>query len=180
MSTRNLTCIGCPMGCQLTAELAGGEVVSVRGNTCARGEAYARKECVHPARTVTGTVRCEGGVLPVVSVRDGGRGAEGEGLRRGAGARCRDGARAAAHRRRGARRRRGHGWSPPSRRKRSRQSKIIGSGTREGNTRKRCGEFFAAPLVFYGQIVVRYFICPLKRRVARCAMHSSRHWKIRP
>ena len=31
MSTRNLTCIGCPMGCQLTAELAGGEVVSVRG-----------------------------------------------------------------------------------------------------------------------------------------------------
>lgn len=69
MSTRNLTCIGCPMGCQLTAELAGGEVVSVRGNTCARGEAYARKECVHPARTVTGTVRCEGGVLPVVSVR---------------------------------------------------------------------------------------------------------------
>ena len=45
MSTRNLTCIGCPMGCQLTAELAGGEVVSVRGNTCARGEAYARKEC---------------------------------------------------------------------------------------------------------------------------------------
>ena len=69
MSTRNLTCIGCPMGCQLTAELAGGEVVSVRGNTCARGEAYARKECAHPARTVTGTVRCEGGVLPVVSVR---------------------------------------------------------------------------------------------------------------
>lgn len=69
MSTRNLTCIGCPMGCQLTAELAGGEVVSVRGNTCARGEAYARKECTHPARTVTGTVRCEGGVLPVVSVR---------------------------------------------------------------------------------------------------------------
>lgn len=69
MSTRNLTCIGCPMGCQLTAELAGGKVVSVRGNTCARGEAYARKECAHPARTVTGTVRCEGGVLPVVSVR---------------------------------------------------------------------------------------------------------------
>ena len=69
MSTRNLTCIGCPMGCQLTAELAGGEVISVCGNTCARGEAYARKECAHPARTVTVTVRCEGGVLPVVSVR---------------------------------------------------------------------------------------------------------------
>lgn len=103
MSTRNLTCIGCPMGCQLTAELAGGEVVSVRGNTCARGEAYARKECTHPARTVTGTVRCEGRQCSRRVRPDGGRGAEGEGLRRGAGARCRDGARAAAHRRRGAR-----------------------------------------------------------------------------
>lgn len=69
MNTRNLTCIGCPMGCQLTAEMENGAVVSVRGNTCPRGEAYARKECVHPMRTVTGTVRCTGGVLPVVSVR---------------------------------------------------------------------------------------------------------------
>ena len=34
-----------------------------------RGDAYARKECTHPARTVTGTVRVTGGLLPVVSVR---------------------------------------------------------------------------------------------------------------
>ena len=33
------------------------------------GDAYARKECTHPARTVTGTVRVTGGLLPVVSVR---------------------------------------------------------------------------------------------------------------
>lgn len=34
-----------------------------------RGDAYARKECVHPERTVTGTVRVLGGPLPVVPVR---------------------------------------------------------------------------------------------------------------
>ena len=33
------------------------------------GEAYGRKECTHPTRIVTGTVRITGGTLPVVSVK---------------------------------------------------------------------------------------------------------------
>ena len=57
MNIRELTCIGCPMGCQLRATLEDGVVTAVTGNTCPRGDAYARKECVHPERTVTGTVR---------------------------------------------------------------------------------------------------------------------------
>lgn len=69
MSIHELTCIGCPMGCQLTAVMDGSRVTEVTGNTCPRGDAYARKECTHPARTVTGTVRVTGGLLPVVSVR---------------------------------------------------------------------------------------------------------------
>ena len=69
---KHLTCIGCPMGCQLTAAMEDGAVTSVTGNTCPRGDAYARKECVAPARTVTGTVRCTGGCAPVVSVRTAG------------------------------------------------------------------------------------------------------------
>ena len=69
--TKNLTCIGCPMGCQLTAEMADGKVLSVVGNTCKRGEDYARKECVCPMRTVTGTVRlADGRILPVRTVSD--------------------------------------------------------------------------------------------------------------
>ncbi len=69
--TRNLTCIGCPMGCQLTAELKNGAVTTVSGNTCKRGEDYARKECVAPMRTVTGTVRlADGRILPVRTARD--------------------------------------------------------------------------------------------------------------
>ena len=63
MNIRELTCIGCPMGCQLRATLEDGVVTAVTGNT------YARKECVHPERTVTGTVRVLGGLLPVVPVR---------------------------------------------------------------------------------------------------------------
>lgn len=69
MTQRQLTCIGCPMGCQLTATIENGVVTAVTGNTCKRGDSYARKECVAPARTDTGTVRCIGGLAPVVSVR---------------------------------------------------------------------------------------------------------------
>ena len=42
MNIRELTCIGCPMGCQLRATLEDGVVTAVTGNTCPRGDAYAR------------------------------------------------------------------------------------------------------------------------------------------
>ena len=64
---RKLTCIVCPLGCQLTATLNGREVVKVEGNTCPRGAEYAKNECTNPQRTVTSTVRCENGGL--VSVK---------------------------------------------------------------------------------------------------------------
>ena len=68
---KNLICIGCPMGCQLTSEMENGVVVSVSGNTCKRGEDYARKECVAPMRAVTGTVRLnDGRILPVRTASD--------------------------------------------------------------------------------------------------------------
>ena len=66
MEKRELTCIGCPMGCALTVELDGGAVVSVRGNTCPRGDAYARKEVTAPTRIV---VRVTGGALAAVSCK---------------------------------------------------------------------------------------------------------------
>ena len=69
MEKRELTCIGCPMGCALTVELDGGAVVSVRGNTCPRGDAYARKEVTAPTRIVTSTVRVTGGTLAMVSCK---------------------------------------------------------------------------------------------------------------
>ena len=46
MEKKKLICIGCPLGCELCAVLERGEVISVTGNTCKRGDAYARKELV--------------------------------------------------------------------------------------------------------------------------------------
>lgn len=65
-STRNLTCIICPRGCQMTVTLVDGRVESVEGNFCKRGVAYANDECTNPKRTVTSTVRCENGSVVAV------------------------------------------------------------------------------------------------------------------
>lgn len=62
METRNLICIGCPMGCPLEVTMEAGAVLSVTGNTCPRGDAYARKEVTNPTRIVTSSVRVTGSV----------------------------------------------------------------------------------------------------------------------
>lgn len=65
---KELTCIGCPMGCALKAEIRGEEIL-VSGNQCKRGEKYARSEITNPVRAVTSTVRIIGGTIPRLSVR---------------------------------------------------------------------------------------------------------------
>lgn len=69
MEKRNLICIGCPMGCPLEVTLENGEVVSVTGNTCKRGDDYARKEVTHPTRIVTSSVCVAGGEIGMVSCK---------------------------------------------------------------------------------------------------------------
>ena len=69
MEVKNLTCINCPMGCALTVEMNGDEVVNVTGNTCNRGDVYARKEMTNPTRIVTSTVKVTGGKSDTVSVK---------------------------------------------------------------------------------------------------------------
>ncbi len=65
---RELTCIICPRGCLLTAEVENG-AVTVRGNGCPRGATYAETECTHPQRTVTSTVRVANRENTMVSVK---------------------------------------------------------------------------------------------------------------
>ena len=67
MKERILTCIVCPRGCEITVSLGDdGSVSEIRGNACPRGSVYAERECTHPERTVTTTVRCaDGGVASV-------------------------------------------------------------------------------------------------------------------
>lgn len=69
MEKRELICIGCPMGCPLTVELENGEIQTITGYTCRKGEIYARKEVTNPTRIVTSTVRVEGGRADMVSVK---------------------------------------------------------------------------------------------------------------
>ena len=69
MEQKNLTCICCPLGCQITVEIENKEVKSVIGNTCKRGDVYARKEVTSPTRIVTSTVKVSGGSAPTVSVK---------------------------------------------------------------------------------------------------------------
>jgi CxxC motif-containing protein len=69
METRKLTCIVCPMGCNLQVKIEDGKVLEVTGNKCKRGNAYALKECTNPTRVVTTTVRVAGGTAAVVSVK---------------------------------------------------------------------------------------------------------------
>ena len=69
MEIRTLTCISCPMGCPLTVEMDGDEIISVTGNTCKRGDVYARKEVTAPTRIVTSTVKVTNGSADMVSVK---------------------------------------------------------------------------------------------------------------
>lgn len=56
-----MTCIVCPIGCQLDVEMnADGTVKKVSGNTCPRGKKYAVDELTNPVRTLTATVKLSG------------------------------------------------------------------------------------------------------------------------
>ena len=63
---KKLTCIECPLGCELEVTLENGVVKGVKGNACPRGKMYAQEEVVCPKRVVTSTVRAENGeMIPV-------------------------------------------------------------------------------------------------------------------
>lgn len=69
MEKKELICIGCPMGCPLVVTMDKEGVSDVAGNTCPKGDAYARKEVTNPTRIVTSTVRVEGGDKKYISVK---------------------------------------------------------------------------------------------------------------
>ena len=67
-----LTCIGCPVGCSMTAEVQPDGSVAVTGNQCTRGAQYAREELVDPRRVVTATCRTDSRTHPRLPVRTAG------------------------------------------------------------------------------------------------------------
>ncbi|MBR4858514.1 MAG: DUF1667 domain-containing protein [Clostridia bacterium] len=70
---KNIICVACPMGCGVTVDIAdNGEILSVTGNTCKRGDTYARAECTHPVRSLATTVKINGGIYNVVPCKSAG------------------------------------------------------------------------------------------------------------
>lgn len=68
METREMICIGCPLGCNLTVKIDG-ENVEVSGNTCNNGVVYANNEIKNPTRIVTSTVKVLDGDIERVSCK---------------------------------------------------------------------------------------------------------------
>ena len=54
-----MICINCPKGCEMDVSVDGDKVVVV-GNSCPKGEDYAKAEVTNPTRMVTGLVRVAG------------------------------------------------------------------------------------------------------------------------
>ena len=66
MTVKTLTCIECPIGCEVEVGVEAGKAVYVKGNSCPRGKMYAENEVVCPKRVVTSTVRAVSGeMVPV-------------------------------------------------------------------------------------------------------------------
>lgn len=72
MERKEITCIGCPMGCNLEVEIVGENNITVKGCSCKKGEIYGIKECTNPTRIVTSTVWVEGGEEDTVPVKTAG------------------------------------------------------------------------------------------------------------
>ena len=62
------------MGCSLEVTMPSSDPASfiVKGNTCPRGDAYARKEMTNPERTLTCTVAVTGSSRAVVTAKTAG------------------------------------------------------------------------------------------------------------
>ena len=56
---KSIVCTVCPQGCEIEAEFTCAADIVVRGNSCPRGERYAKDECLAPKRTFTSSVRID-------------------------------------------------------------------------------------------------------------------------
>lgn len=69
MMEKEFTCVVCPVGCALKVNQKDSGEVTVTGNRCKRGIEYGTSELTDPRRVVTSTVRVNGGLEPVTSVK---------------------------------------------------------------------------------------------------------------
>lgn len=68
-SGKTLICIGCPVGCLITAQRNPDGSLAISGNTCKKGEEYARNEMTAPKRSVTSFMKVEGAAQRTAAVK---------------------------------------------------------------------------------------------------------------
>lgn len=66
---REYTCIICPNGCEIQADVENGKILSITGNICPKGETYVEQELTDPRRNIASSVLVKNGELPLASVR---------------------------------------------------------------------------------------------------------------
>lgn len=64
-----LTCVLCPIGCELEVARPAGDALDVRGNQCDRGLDFAAEEVLRPMRNLATSVPLAGTASKMVSVR---------------------------------------------------------------------------------------------------------------
>ena len=64
-----LTCVLCPVGCELEVERDASDGFDVRGNQCEKGIPFAEEEVLHPRRNLATSVPIKGTAARMVSVR---------------------------------------------------------------------------------------------------------------
>lgn len=73
MTEKEFICIMCPLGCTVSVKSdASGDIKEIVGNSCKKGEAYAREEFTSPKRVLTSTVALEGSDIGRLPVRTSG------------------------------------------------------------------------------------------------------------
>ena len=66
---KEYTCIMCPRGCDISAQVEDGAIVLIEGASCPKGTAYVNQELTDPRRNIATSVIVEEGELPLVSVK---------------------------------------------------------------------------------------------------------------
>lgn len=66
---KTYTCIVCPVGCDMEAEIDHHTVKNISGNKCPKGKTYVENEIHNPMRTIATSVYVINGEIPLVSVR---------------------------------------------------------------------------------------------------------------
>lgn len=69
MTKKTLTCIGCPLGCEIEVTFDDSGIQSITGYSCKIGVEYAKKEITNPTRIITSILPVLHGSESMVSVK---------------------------------------------------------------------------------------------------------------